>query len=502
MSQINRRHLLRSALLGGLGYGAMSGLQKYGVSQGLAHWYAQFRAKNPWAEGMDALAVLEDAFRGGPSLIFISEALAQGFPKVSFLDIFMATSYDPRNFLNLSGFGTQNNPLQTLTFGTGNSSVSDLTQTHPAFADAKVNKLFGDMVLTGKYMMNGTAQVIPGFTSLIKDIPQNKIAMTSFVSYQGTGVHQRGQIPGAGSIAHMIQASGQLSPIGVAAFGAVEVRDDGPNGGGLIASGKKSAAFINSLDQLIAKSYVPKENDKASGSVANKIRMFEELHGNEDAKKVRTQWLENLERIAVEVQSLKTSYASLGSLNFNALGSINCDRAASIAIAAKLAETGLCTVSSVGLQTPDFHRPDANRAPNGDSGNMYTAIIEAGVGINVWANSLIAKGMDGIAFIRTCSGRNEDWVQDSNTVSSIAVIVKGSEGGPLGAIQSAYYGPASASAFVDNRTLEWADGVFGLDAGTQTAGSIDGAVAEAILSAAGQSLTLRPRNKVGKFRKG
>ncbi|MEY3902677.1 MAG: hypothetical protein RL189_1983, partial [Pseudomonadota bacterium] len=100
------------------------------------------------------------------------------------------------------------------------------------------------------------------------------------------------------------------------------------------------------------------------------------------------------------------------------------------------------------------------------------------------------------------SGRNEDWVQDSNTVSSIAVIVKGSEGGPLGAIQSAYYGPASASAFVDNRTLEWADGVLGLDAGTQTAGSIDGAVAEAILSAAGQSLTLRPRDKVGKFRKG
>jgi hypothetical protein len=502
MSNINRRNLLRAALLGTAGYGAMAGLKQFGVSAGLAEWYAAFRRQNPWCEGMDALAVLEDALRGGPSLVFVSQALANGMPKVAFLDVFMSTSFDSRNFLNVSAFGKANDPLQTLTFGSMNSSVSELIVTHPAFADAKVNKLFGDMVLTGKYKMNGAPTVIRGFESLVKDIPPSKIAMTSFVSYQGTGVHQNGQIPGAGSVAHMIQASGQLSPIGVAAFGTVQVRDGGPNGGSLIASGKSSGAFIESLGQLISKSYVPKNNDKAEGSERNKLRMFDDLNGSAEAANVRSQWLENLARIESEIQALKTGYSTLGTNTFNALGTINCDRAAAMAVAAKLAETGLCTVSSVGIGTPDFHRPDANRAPSGDSGNMYTAIVEAAVGINVWANSLIAKGMDGVAFIRTCSGRSDDWVQDSSTVSSIAVIVKGSYGGPLGSIQSAYYGPQSTATFVDQGTKEWAQGVMGLDGGTQTAGSIDGTVAEAVLSAAGQSLTVRSRDKLGKLKKG
>jgi hypothetical protein len=377
-----------------------------------------------------------------------------------------------------------------------------LIKTHPDFAAAKVNKIFGDMVLTGKFKRNGTPTVIPGFESLVKDIPASKIAMTSFVSYQGTGIHQNGQIPGAGSIAHMIQASGQLSPIGVAAFGSVEVRDGGPGGGALITSGKSSEGFIESMGQLISKSYVPKNNDAAEGSERNKIRMFDDLHGNADAAKVRTQWLENLARIESEIQVLKNNYSALGKNTFDALGSVNCDRAASIAVAAKLVETGLCTVSTVGIGTPDFHRPDANRMPSGDSGNMYTAIVEAAVGINVWANSLIAKGVDGIAFIRTCSGRSDDWIEDSSTVSSIAVIVKGSYGGPLSSIQSAYYGPQSASNFVDQGTKEWADGTFGLDAGTQNAGSIDGAIAEAVLNAGGESLTVRSRDKLGRFKKG
>jgi len=502
MNNINRRNLLRAALVGGLGYGAMAGLKKYGLSSGLAQWYAEFRARNPWAEGMDALAVLEDAFKGGPSLVFISEALANGLPKVAFLDVFMATSHDPRNFLNLSDMGNENNPLQTLTYGSTNTSVSDLIQTHPVFAAAKVNKLFGDMVLTGKYMLNGTPTVIDGFQSLIKDIDPQKIAMTSFVSYQGTGIHDFGQIPGAGSVAHIIQASGQLSPIGVAAFGAVQVRDGGPNGGALVTSGKKSSAFIDAMGQLISKSYVPKNNDTQQGSEPNKIRIFEELHGNEEAKKVRTQWLENLARIEAEIRILNANYSSLGSAMVNALGSINCDRAASIAVAGKLVETGLCLVSTVGLDTPDFHNPDANRAPSGDFGNMHTAIVEAGVGINVWANSLIAKGLDGIAFIRTCSGRSANWVDDSSTVSSIAVIVKGSYGGPLSSIQTAYYGPERSANFVDQGTKDWASGVFGLDGGTQNAGSIDGTIAETILNAAGQSLTIRPRDKIGRFKKG
>ena len=502
MNNMNRRNLLRAALLGTAGFGAMAGLKKFGVSAGLAEWYAAFRKQNPWCEGMDALAVLEDALRGGPSLVFVSQALANGMPKVAFLDIFMSTSFDPRNFLNLSAFGKENNPLQTLTFGSQNNSVSELIQTHPDFAAAKVNKIFGDMVLSGKYKMNGAPTVIQGFESLIKDIPPSKIAMTSFVSYQGTGVHQEGQIPGAGSVAHMIQASGQLSPIGVAAFGTVQVRDGGPNGGALIASGKSSSGFVESMGQLISKSYVPKNNDNPKGSEINKIRIFDELHGNADAVNVRSQWLENLARIETEIQMLRSTFSTLGSNSFNALGTINCDRAASIAIAAKLVETGLCTVSTVGIGTPDFHRPDANRAPSGNSGNMYTATVEAAVGINVWANSLISKGMDGIAFIRTCSGRSDDWVQDSSTVSSIAVIVKGSNGGPLSSIQSAYYGPQSAANFVDQGTKDWADGTFGLDAGAQNAGSIDGTVAEAVLNAAGQSLTVRSRDKLGRFKKG
>lgn len=501
-SSMNRRNLLRSAILGGLGYGALSALQQYGLKNGLAQWYAQMRAQNPWLEGMDALAVLEDALRGGPSLIFVSEAMAQGLPKVAFLDVFMATSFDPRNYLNLSNMGNGNNPLQTLTFGSMNSSVTDFIKTHDNFKQAKVNQFFGDLVLTGKYKMNGSPTVINGFAPLISanGLPPNKISMTSFVSYQGTGVHQRGQIPGAGSVAHMIQASGALSPIGVAAFGAVQVVD---GSGSIVSGGKSSGAFISSLDQLIKEGYVPKVNDVKDSSAKNRIRIFDELNGHEDAKKVRDQWLGSLERIRSEVGALKTdTYNRLGTNMFNAFGNINADRAASMTVAGKLASSGLCTVASVGIGTPDFHRSDANRAPAGDEGNMVTAIVEAGIGIHVWAKSLIDAKMDGVAFIRTCSGRSADWVNDSSTVSSLAIIVKGSDAGPLHSIQSEYYGPMQVNNFVDDGTKPWAGGTFGLDAGNQMAGSIDGAIAETVLAAAGQSLKMRPQSKIGKFKRG
>ncbi|NBO39452.1 hypothetical protein EBU99_12815 [bacterium] len=503
MNQYNRRQLLRAALLGGLGYGAMAGLSRYGFTAGLNAWYEKFRAANPWAEGMDAITVLRDALNGGPSALFVSQALAAGASPVSFLDIFMATSHDPRNFLNLTEFGNANDPTKTLVFPDAmNPAVKrDLLATHPAFAAAKVNKFFGDMLLSGKYMMNGTPTVLPNFTGLIGDIDPSKIAITSFVSYQGTGVHQQGAIPAAGSIAHMIQASAQLSPIGVAAFGAVSVIDNNMKS---VSAGRKSKDFVATLDQLIATSYVDKSKDDGSSRGSNKQRIFDELNGNPEAVALRSQWLENLEKIRAEVADLKANYSSLGSGMFNVYGNINCDRAASIAVAAKLAKSGLGTVATVGLQTPDFHATDASRAPSGDSGNMVTAIAEAALGANVYIKSRLDARQDGVIFIRTCSGRSADWVQDSSTVSGLAIFIKGSSGSALSSIVSEYYGPTSTvlnGAFVDASTKAWAGGVLGLDGGTVTAAQVDGTVAQAVVNAAGRTLSIAPQAKLGRFKK-
>jgi len=498
MSQFNRRQLLRNAILGGLGYGAMAGLSKYGLAAGLNGWYEKFRAANPWAEGMDAISVLTDALQGGPSMLFVSEAMAQGAADLAFLDIFMSTSADPRNYLNLSGLGNANNPLQTLNFGTMNPWITEnLIQTDERFAASKVNKFFTEMVLTGRYKMaqNGAAMTLPGFESLVSaagsPIDPSKIAFASFVSYAGTGVHQQGATA-QGSIAHLIQASAQMSPIGVAAFGSVSVIG---SGGTTLAAGKSSANFVNTLDALISKSYVDKDNKGA----ANRSNPFDALNGNPQAVALRARWLENLENIQKEVQSLKSGYATLGRGMFNAFGNINIDRAASIAVAAKLAGSKLGTVATVGLNSFDFHQPDANRAPNNNTGNMVTCTMEAAIGLNVWAKTLIEKRMDGIAFIRTCSGRDANWVQDSSTVSSIAIIVKGSGGGVINSIANAYYGPASATRYVDETSMSWSENVLGMPAGTKNANIIDGTIAQTVVNAIGKELTMSPAARLGKL---
>jgi hypothetical protein len=496
----SRRQLLRNAILGGLGYGAMAGLSKFGLGEGLNLWYEKLRAQNPWMEGMDALTVLRDALSGGPSMLFVSEAMAQGAPNVAFLDIFMSTSADVRNYLNLSALGNANNPLQTLNFGTMNNWVtSNLVQTDERFAASKVNKFLTELVLTGRYRMSqtGAPTTLPGFDALVSPasspIDPSKIAFVSFVSYQGTGVHRQGATV-EGSIAHLIQMNARLSPIGVAAFGSVSVVG---SGGNTISAGRSSRNFVDTLDSLITQSYVDKDNSGRD----NRSNPFDALSGNAQAIELRNRWIENLASIRREVASLKSGYSNLGSGMFNAFGNINVDRAASIAVAAKLAASGLGTVSSVGLNSFDFHQPDANRAPRGSTGNMITCTIEAGIGLNVWAKSLIEKKMDGVAFIRTCSGRNDNWVNDSQTVSSVAVFVKGSGGGPIGSIANAYYGPESATRFVEDRSMAWAEGTLGLSSGVKNANIIDGTVARTVINAVGKEMTVSPSQTLGIIRR-
>jgi len=499
MSQMNRRQLLRNALLGSLGYGAMASLNKYGTIAGINGWYEKFRAANPWAEGLDAITVLTDALQGGPSLLFVSQAMAQGPANLAFLDIFMATSADVRNYLNLSSFGNDNDPLRTLNGWDTNTWVRDnITKTDTRFGDAKVNRFFTELILTGRYRMNGgQPMTLPGFENLVSPagspIDPSKISFASFVSYAGTGVHRQGATA-EGSIAHLVQANAQLSPIGVSAFGSVSVVG---SGGATLAAGRSSSDFVGTLDALIAESYV----DKDGKGEQNRSNVFDSLNGNAQAAALRKQWLANLEEIRKEVAELRTNYSTLGSGTFNGFGQINVDRAASIAIAAKLASAKLGTVSSVGLNSFDFHRPDANRMPNGNRGNMITATMEAGIGLNVWAKSLIDKNMDGVAFIRTCSGRDEDWVQDRSTVSSVAVFVKGSGGGPVQTIANAYYGPERANSFVENQTMDWAGGVLGMDAGAKNANIIDGTIAEFVVNAAGKSMDISPAARLGKLKK-
>ncbi|MEY4065540.1 MAG: hypothetical protein RIR26_1748 [Pseudomonadota bacterium] len=503
MSLYNRRQMLRNAILGGLGYGALSGLNKYGLTSALDRWYAELLRSRPWSEGMDALTVLQDALQGGPSMLFVNQAMAQGAPKVAFLDIFMSTSADVRNYLNLSSFGNDNDPTKTLSFGTQNTWVtSNLTQTDTRFGDSKVNKFFTELILTGHYRMTdgGTQQTLSGFENMVSPVgspidPQ-RIAFASFVSYAGTGVHREGATA-EGSIAHLIQMNSRMSPMGVAAFGDVSVVGSGNT---TLASGKKSDQFVGVMDQLISQSYV----DKTGRKDANRTFPFDALNGNAEAVALREQWLANLAKIRDEVASLKTTFGGstpLGGRTFNAYGTMSVDRAASIAVATQLATSGLGTVSSVGLRSFDFHAPDANRMPSGGNGNMITCAIEAGIGINVYAKALIAAGMDGVIFVRTCSGRSANWVNDSSTVSGVAIFVKGSGGGIINSMANAYYGPDRANAFVESTTMSWSDGVLGLPSGAKNANIIDGTLAQLVVNAVGAELSVSPSATLGKLKR-
>ena len=495
----NRRNFFRNAVLGTLGIGAASHLKSMGLGAGLEKAFEDWMGSQTTQGGWDAFTQLQDALKGGPSLLGVSQAFAQSPASVAFLDLFMGISSDCRHYLNLSAFGDKNNIFSTLkSFGATATPLNGMIQDHPNYKGAKVNRWFGELVLKGKSEAN---PVLPGFEGRVKAIEPDKLCFVSFCSYLGTGVHQNGQVEKVGTIAYLMQSAFKLSPIGISAIG----QGSGAQNSQLqaIAFGKPTAAFVGDLEQFVSPSYYNREPAEAQ----NLILQLDSLVDSAEAKELRGKWLSGLSELQKQVESWKV-YGPLSGGQFNPFaaggvinmgGNRDTGRCSAVALAGAMAKSGLGMVSTVNFPTFDFHADDVARTNQTMQYNMQHAYMEAGTGLNIWANDLIASKKDGVAFIRTCSGRNEDWVQDSATVSGLMIVVRGADRSPLAGMQNMYYGPSSSGSFVEASTLEWAPGMMGLGGGRVTTGAVEGAVATVVAKACGQTFNVDMQTPIGKI---
>ena len=524
MKSPSRRQMLHATMLGVAGVGAGLGLRKLNFNPSDAEAVKNILSGNDMHRKalplymsqrnllpFNAYDRLADALKGGVSLISSTQAMAAASPSVAFLDVYLDMSADCRHYINVSNFSPANDILTTMTsFGASAAAFADIKVTHPDFSASRVTKWFADIVLKGKGVgatdiLGANATV--GTTVLAKDIPKEKIAFLTFASYVGTGVHADGALKDAGSISYIAQNAFGMSPNGVAALGQEFNLINEKNQ--TVASSKATETFLSDLEQFISPSYFHRSLQKEE----NLILQLDDYIGDERAKKERRTWLEGLEALKQKVASWK-AYSDLSARKFNPFamagqasmgGETTTGRCAAIALAGDMAKSGLVTVASVGLDSFDFHADAVALKPEekaGGKGNMMTCMVESAVGLNAWANRLLEANMDGIAFVRTCSGRSADWVKDSSTVSSIAIVVKGRASGPLASVTSAYFGPAAAGSdgsFIEEKTVEWAGGVLGLDGKLVAAASVEGSVLSLLGKALGSEFQGDLGAKIGKI---
>jgi hypothetical protein len=497
----HRRDFLRNAVLGTMGLGAAYSFKKMGLTSGLEKSFHDWMASQTQSGGWDAFTQLKDALRGGPALLGVSNAFAADTRNVAFLDCFMAISSDCRHFLNLSSFGAANNIFSTLaSFKDSAGPLSGMVRDHSVYRGAKVNEWFGELVRTGKSQANA---IIPGFENLVKDIPANKLCFTSFCSYVGRANHGFGHLDQVGTLPFLIQKAFNLSPLGIASLSdSVNVMDEQAKS---VALGKSTRRFVDDLAQFVSPSYFARSPLPSE----NVLLQLDALVDNVEAKELRMKWLTGL----VELQKIVGSwmpYKDLSDKDFNAFGMVagmgsteDAGRCASIALAGKMAASGLGMVSTISLPTHDFHEDKVDRTTQVPGQKRYTmqhAYMETGTGLNIWANELIKAKKDGVAFIRIPSGRSANWVDDSNTTTSgLMVVVRGADNSPLADMQNMYYGPSASGVFVETATLDWAPGLMGLAGGQIPAAAVEGAVASVVAKASGQTFTLDMQTQIGKI---
>ena len=117
---MQRRAFLQNALIGGLGYGAFSFLKHRGMSQVGA--FVRESLARSGMQPLNAIDVINDALRGGPSLLNIGQAMAADASKAAVFHVFYRTSHDIRNELYLGDYGNQ-----YLQFGNGSVSPGAMT---------------------------------------------------------------------------------------------------------------------------------------------------------------------------------------------------------------------------------------------------------------------------------------------------------------------------------------------------------------------------------------
>ncbi len=468
---MQRRSFLRNAMLGGLGYGAYSFLKHKGISQ-----VGNFVRESLHQAGLtplNAIDVINDALRGGPSLLSLSEAMAAGSNKPAVFHVFYRTSHDIRNELYLMDYGAQYNM-----FGGGSVSAGANPMGLAAAMGAKapgpldrLNKWSYDLLTTGK--INGTTPLAPDAANATPLSAEqiSKISLLAGVGMPGSqGVHRNAVIPGVGNLEFVVQqAFANYSPVGAVVLGTF-----GFDGAGAVQiPGRDVKQFVSSIE--IPGNYMPRVKD------ANPVETFDGLTGSAAVKAVRTQMLDAHEKLKTQLENVR-QFAAMSDATFNTYGQRKLEGLAGMRMFASLFQAGLANLGSVGMNSFDFHATDALRMPNGATGNMVTESAQAMAGVYYIAQAAFAAGKDAIVHLSTCSNRSQDWVNDNQHVSTLTFIIKGS-------------GQTSPFAKVPQQTLLIADNARDVYAeGPGGAPSFTGEVA--------QRLGVGPMGRVGSLEAG
>lgn len=434
-----RRDFLKAVLLGSAGFGTYSFLRRQGPA-GVADFLHALGRRMPGVQPLHAAEILADALRFGPSLLTVSNALAQASSSApAVFRVFYATSHDIRNDLCLVDHGGVYNPFNTLAYGGAAAGLQGKIQ--PAAAPHPIMNAWAYALLTtGK--INGQTD-FPNIAakSPFTDDERNKISIITVVGQTGSeGIHRRGAIPRVGSLEYAALTSFKnYSPIGSVSLNTPIIDASG----GVNNPGTSVAGFINAID--VPAVYMSREKED------NPVRALDDLTGNKQVKEVRDQMLDAHLLLTQQLANIK-GYVGVAGTPFANYGNRAMEGLASMMMFADLFKNGLATVGSTGLTSFDFHATDALRAPTAQLGNMLTETAQAWAGAFHIGRACFDAKKDAIVHFTTCSNRNETWVNDDSHVSTITVIFKGSESSPFKDV------PAQLSLLPDNIKQVYAEG--------------------------------------------
>ncbi|MBM4252303.1 MAG: hypothetical protein FJ146_10055 [Deltaproteobacteria bacterium] len=483
---MERRGFLRSALLGGLGYGAYSFLKHKGVNHVAS--FVQDAMLRTGASPLHAIDVINDALRGGPSLLSLSRAMAAGAQqKPAVFHVFYRMSHDIRHELNLLDYGPQYNM-----FGTGSlnakTNPDNIAQTLAMKAPGSLNllnKWAYDILTTGKVDgPNGTRVPLGGSAADSPALDASKITNMSIIAGVGMPgsqkVHGNALTPGYGNLEYLVQqAFANYSPVGSVIFGTSAF--DGT--GAVQVPGKKVKQFISAIDS--PGGYMPRDK------VDNKVTLFDDLTGSAAVKQIRTQMLDAHAALKQKLQAIQ-QYGAMADMTFGNFGTRNLEGFAGMRVFAELFEAGMANLGSVGLLSHDHHEADILRQPDGDTGNMLSETAQALAGTYYIAQAAFAAKRDAIVHLSTCSNRSQNWVDDNQHVSTLTIIIKGSgSSSPFAAVppqtlligdnaKSVYAeGPKESPVFTSATAKQLGVGAAGL------VGSLEAGIVEAVGKATG-----------------
>jgi len=410
---MQRRAFLQNALIGGLGYGAFSFLKHRGMSQVGA--FVRESLARSGMQPLNAIDVINDALRGGPSLLNIGQAMAADASKPAVFHVFYRTSHDIRNELYLGDYGNQ-----YLQFGNGSVSPGAMTGLAKSMHEQapaplnRLNKWAYDIFTTGKIDATTAFGASPTKAALTPAELKN-VSVIAAVGMPGSqGVHQNAVIPGSGNLEYVMQQSfSNYSPVG-----SVLIDGNGYDGSGAVQIPARSVKeFLGAI--AVPGTYMSRERE------ANPVELFDDLTGSPAVTAVRAQMLDAHKLLKEQLSKIQ-QYGPVADASFMTYGARKMNGLAGMMMFADLFSAKLAYIGGCGLNSFDFHATDALRTPTGATGNMVTETAQALAGAFYIARAALDSKQDAIIHFSTCSNRSQNWGDDNQHVSTLTFIIKGS----------------------------------------------------------------------------